>query len=42
MGKAYAMNNIFNTASQIYNISKDDILVNMDSDISIMDSYFLA
>ena len=40
MGKAYAMNNLFITAMQMYNVSGQDVLISMDSDISIMDRSF--
>lgn len=40
MGKAYAMNRMYEIVRKTYGIAGDDILVNMDSDIQIMDRSF--
>jgi len=42
MGKAYGMNRTFDLMSQMFNPAPDDILVNMDSDIQIMDTALLS
>ena len=41
MGKAYAMNTLFHSLIKTYGLNNNDILINLDSDISIVDVDFL-